>query len=152
VKSIGAETAISLAHESPAQIILAGRNESKITPVIEQIKTLNPKIKVTFLQIDLADQGSIRKAAAEINASVEKLNYLINCAGVMAVPTLETTKDGIEMQFGLNHIGHFLFTNLIIRKIIAAGNGARIINITSTGFEHGGVRYEDWNFHVFRNH
>ncbi|PMD36474.1 NAD(P)-binding protein [Hyaloscypha variabilis F] len=147
VKSIGAETAISLAHESPAQIILAGRNESKITPVIEQIKTLNPKIKVTFLQIDLADQGSIRKAAAEINASVEKLNYLINCAGVMAVPTLETTKDGIEMQFGLNHIGHFLFTNLIIRKIIAAGNGARIINITSTGFEHGGVRYEDWNFH-----
>jgi short-subunit dehydrogenase len=107
VKSIGAETAISLAHESSAQIILAGRNESKITPVIEQIKTLNPKIKVTFLQIDLADQGSIRKAAAEINASVEKLNYLINCAGVMAVPTLETTKDGIEMQFGLNHISLF---------------------------------------------
>jgi NAD(P)-dependent dehydrogenase (short-subunit alcohol dehydrogenase family) len=115
--------------------------------VIEQIKVLNPKINVTFLQFDLADQASIRKAASEINTSVEKIDYLINCAGVMAVPNFETTKDGIEMQFGLNHISHFLLTNLIIGKILAAGKG-RIISITSTGFEHGGVRYEDWNFQV----
>lgn len=119
--------------------------------MIEQIKALNPKIKVTFPQIDLADQASIRKAASEINDGVEKIDYLINCAGVMAVPDFETTKDGIEMQFGLNHIGHFLFTNLIIGKIEAAGKGARIINVTSTGFEHGGVRYEDWNFQVYQN-
>jgi NAD(P)-dependent dehydrogenase (short-subunit alcohol dehydrogenase family) len=116
--------------------------------VIEQIKTLNPKIKVTFLQIDLADQTSIRKAALEINDSVEKIDYLINCAGVMAVPDFKTNKDGIEMQFGLNHIGHFLFTNLIIGNIEAAG---RIIDVTSTGFEHGDVRYEDWNFRVHQN-
>ena len=148
MKSIGAETALSLAHGNPAQIILAGRNESKITPVTERIKALNGKIKVTFLQVDLADQASIRAAAAEINTSVEKIDYMINCAGVMAVPTFETTKDGIEMQFGLNHIGHFLFTNLIIGKIVAAGKGARIVNVTSTGFEAGGVRYEDWNFQV----
>jgi NAD(P)-dependent dehydrogenase (short-subunit alcohol dehydrogenase family) len=73
---------------------------------------------------------------------------LINCAGVMAVPTFQTTKDGIEMQFGLNHIGHFLFTNLIMGRIVAAGRGPRIINISSTGFEYGGVRFEDWNFQV----
>jgi NAD(P)-dependent dehydrogenase (short-subunit alcohol dehydrogenase family) len=115
--------------------------------VIKQIKALNPNINVTFLQVDLADQGSIRKAASEINTSFEKIDYLVNCAGMMAVPTFETTKDGIEMQFGLNHIGHFLLTNLIIGKILAAGKG-RIINVTSTGFEHGGVRYEDWNFQV----
>ncbi len=116
--------------------------------MIEQIKALNPKINVTFLKVDLADLASIRKAASEINTSVEKIDYLINCAGVMAVPTFGTTKDGIEMQSGLNHIGHFLLTNLIMGKILAAGKG-RIIIVTSTGFEHGGVRYEDWNFQVY---
>jgi len=145
-RSIGAETAISIAHGKPSQIILAGRTESKIAPVIEKIKALNPKITTTFLQIDLADQLSLRKAASEVNATVEKIDYLINCAGVMAVPTFQTTKDGIEMQFGLNHIGHFLFTNLIMGKMIAAGKGARVANVSSTGFEFGGVRFEDWNF------
>jgi NAD(P)-dependent dehydrogenase (short-subunit alcohol dehydrogenase family) len=119
--------------------------------VIEQIKALNPKITITFLQAILADQASIRKAASEIDAGVEKIDYLINCAGVMAVPSFETTQDRIEMQFGLNHVGHFLLTNLVIEKIVAAGKGARIINVESTGFEHGGVRYEDWNFQVYKD-
>jgi NAD(P)-dependent dehydrogenase (short-subunit alcohol dehydrogenase family) len=107
VKVIEAETTLSFANRNSAQVILARRNESKIRRVIEQIKALNPNIKVTFLQLDLADQASIRKAASEINTSVEKIDYLINCAGVIAIPTFETTKDGIEMQFGLNHTGHF---------------------------------------------
>ncbi|PMD66338.1 NAD(P)-binding protein [Hyaloscypha bicolor E] len=146
VKSIGAETTLSLANGNSAQVILARRNESKIRPVIEQIKALNPNIKVTFLQLDLADQASIREAASGINTSVEKIDYLINCAGVMAIPTFETTKDGIEMQFGLNHIGHFLFIKLIIGEILGAGKSARVINVPSIGFEHDVVRYEDWNF------
>jgi NAD(P)-dependent dehydrogenase (short-subunit alcohol dehydrogenase family) len=116
--------------------------------MIEQIKALNPNIKVTFLQLDLADQTSIREAASGINTSVEKIDYLINCAGVMAIPTFETTKDGIEMQFGLNHIGHFLFIKLIIGEIVGAGKIARVINVPSIGFEHDVVRYEDWNFQV----
>jgi NAD(P)-dependent dehydrogenase (short-subunit alcohol dehydrogenase family) len=68
----------------------------------------------------------------------------------MARPTFETTKDGIELQFGSNHIGHFLLTNLILGKVLKAGaeGGARIINVSSTGFEMGGVRFEDWNFKV----
>ncbi|KAH8793871.1 hypothetical protein BGZ57DRAFT_937868 [Hyaloscypha finlandica] len=103
VESIGAETTLSLANGNSAQVILGRRNESKIRPVIEQIEALNPNIKVTFLQLDLADQASIHKAASEINTSVEQIDYLINCAGVMAVPTFETTKDGIEMQFGFEH-------------------------------------------------
>jgi NAD(P)-dependent dehydrogenase (short-subunit alcohol dehydrogenase family) len=148
VKSIGAETTLSLANGNSAQVILARRNESKIRPVIEQIKALNPNIKVTFLQLDLADQASIREAASGINTSVEKIDYLINCAGVRAIPTFETTKDGIEMQFGLNHIGHFLFIKLIIGEIVGAGKGARVINVPSIGFEHDVVRYEDWNFQV----
>jgi NAD(P)-dependent dehydrogenase (short-subunit alcohol dehydrogenase family) len=148
VESIGAETTLSLANGNSAQVILGRRNESKIRPVIEQIEALNPNIKVTFIQLDLADQASIHKDASEINTNVEKIDYLINCAGVMAIPTFETTKDGIEMQFGLNHIGHFFFMRLIIGATVGAGKGARVINVASIGFEHDVVRYEDWNFQV----
>ncbi|KAH9204291.1 hypothetical protein DL95DRAFT_529323 [Leptodontidium sp. 2 PMI_412] len=146
VKSIGAEIAISLAHGSPSAILLLGRTESKIAPVIEQIKALNPPITVLFIHLDLADQASVRKTAEAVSAKVEKIDYLINSAGVMAIPTFETTKEGIELQFGSNHVGHFLLTNLLLPKVEAAGKGARIVNVSSSGFELAGVRFDDYNF------
>ncbi|KAM0318154.1 hypothetical protein ACHAO8_001846 [Botrytis cinerea] len=146
--SIGAETAISLAHASPSIILLAGRSEAKISPVIKEIHTLNPSITTHFIPLDLASQKSIRKAAFLINSLVGKIDILINNAGVMAVPTYQTTEDGIELQFGCNHIGHFLLTNLVLEKLLKAGRGgrARIINVSSTGYELGGVQFDDWNF------
>ncbi|TGO60025.1 hypothetical protein BCON_0039g00560 [Botryotinia convoluta] len=128
--SIGAETAISLAHASPSIILLAGRSEAKISPVIKEIHTLNPSITTHFVPLDLASQESIRKAASLINSLVEKIDILINNAGVMAVPAYQTTEDGIELQFGCNHIGHFLLTNLILEKLLKAGREgrARIVN------------------------
>lgn len=66
----------------------------------------------------------------------------------MAVPGFETTKEGIELQFGCNYVGHFLLTNLLMPKIEAAGRGARIVNVSSLGYELTGVRFEDWNFEV----
>ncbi|CCD54095.1 hypothetical protein BofuT4_P127950.1 [Botrytis cinerea T4] len=116
--SIGAETAISLAHASPSIILLAGRSEAKISPVIKEIHTLNPSITTHFIPLDLASQKSIRKAAFLINSLVGKIDILINNAGVMAVPTYQTTEDGIELQFGCNHIGHFLLTNLVLEKLL----------------------------------
>lgn len=150
VNSIGAETAISLCHASPALILLAGRTESKIAPVIEKMKMLNPSVDVKFTKVDLASQVSVRAAADEINSLVEKIDIIINSAGVMALNEFETTKEGIELQFGANHIGHFLLTNLVIGKVLAAGKGegARIVNLSSTGFELNGVRFDDWNFEV----
>ena len=149
--SIGAETAISLAHASPSIILLAGRSEAKISPVIKEIHTLNPSITTHFIPLDLASQKSIRKAAFLINSLVGKIDILINNAGVMAVPTYQTTEDGIELQFGCNHIGHFLLTNLVLEKLLKAGRGgrARIINVSSTGYELGGVQFDDWNFNVY---
>jgi NAD(P)-dependent dehydrogenase (short-subunit alcohol dehydrogenase family) len=150
--SIGAEIAISLAHGNPSQIILIGRSEARISPVIDSIKSINPSIITKLVLCDLADQASIRSAAAKINADVdiEKIDVLINCAGIMARPTFEVTKEGIELQFGSNHIGHFLLTNLILGKVLKAGaeGGARVVNVSSTGFEIGGVRFDDWNFKV----
>ncbi|PVH84908.1 NAD(P)-binding protein [Cadophora sp. DSE1049] len=145
-KSIGAEIAISLAYASPSTIILLGRSESKIAPVIEQIKVINSTIAVSFVYLDLADQASVRKTADAVSAKVEKIHYLFNSAGVMAIPTFETTKEGIELQFGSNHVGHFLLTNLLMPKILAAGQGARIVNVSSNGYELAGVRFDDYNF------
>ena len=87
----------------------------------------------------------MRKAAAEINDSVEKIDYLINNAGIMACP-YRKTEDGIESQFATNHIGHFLLTNLLIGKILKAGKGARIVNVSSAG-HLAGMKW-DWYFDV----
>ena len=75
----------------------------------------------------------MREAAAKINESVDKLDILINNAGIMACPFAKTV-DGIESQFGTNYIGHFLLTNLIMPKILAAGPGSRIVNVSSVGY------------------
>lgn len=66
----------------------------------------------------------------------------------MAIPDFETTEEGIELQFGINHVGHFLLTNLLMPKILAAGRGARIVNVSSNGYELAGVRFDDYNFEV----
>ena len=66
----------------------------------------------------------------------------------MALKNYTTTKDGIETQFGANHIGHFLLTNLLVPKLAVAGKGARVVNVSSFGYMSGGVRFEDPNFQV----
>jgi len=66
----------------------------------------------------------------------------------MALKNYTTSKEGIEMQFAVNHLGHFLLTNLLMPKIIAAGPGARIVNVSSWGHLAAGVRFKDWNFKV----
>lgn len=66
----------------------------------------------------------------------------------MAVKDYTTTAEGIELQFGANHIGHFLLTSLLMPKILAAGKGARIVNVSSFGYLSAGVRFDDWNFKV----
>ncbi|RFU29340.1 hypothetical protein B7463_g7014, partial [Scytalidium lignicola] len=141
---IGAETAITLAKASPALLILAGRTESKITPVIAQIAENNPDVKVKFISLDLSSQKSVRTAAAEINAIVTKIDILINNAAIMACPYAKS-EDGLEMQFATNHIGHFLLAKLLMDKILKAGSGARIINVSSSALQ-GSIRYDDYNF------
>lgn len=66
----------------------------------------------------------------------------------MAIKTYTTTADGIETHFGSNHIGHFLLTKLLMPKILAAGKGARVINVGSFGYLAGGIQFDDHNFKV----
>lgn len=143
---IGAQTAIFFAAAKPAQIILAGRNKEKIQPVIDQIAKENPDVPTKFVELDLADLASVRKAAEEVKNLTKKLDILVNNAGVMGIPKYKTSKDGIELQFAANHVGHFLLTNLLMPEIIAAGPDSRIINVSSLGYMSGGVHFDDPNF------
>lgn len=84
---VGAQTAIFLAQGQPEHIILAGRNKSKIQPVVEEIQKINSEVIVSVVQLDLADFSSIHAAAEEIIEKVEKLDILINNAGGRCRPT-----------------------------------------------------------------
>ncbi|CAG8218732.1 unnamed protein product [Penicillium salamii] len=142
---IGAETALCLASQSPSTLILAGRNKAKIQPVIDKIAQLNPDVNSIFVKLDLSSQTSVRSAAAEINAQVGHIDVLINNAAIMACP-YSKTEDNVEIQFGTNFIGPFLFTGLLLPKIRAAGPGARIVNVSSSAHRFEGIGFDDLDF------
>lgn len=144
--SIASETAISLAHAGPAHIILLARSASKVEPVVKKIGAINTNTKTTFVAVELDDFNSVRAAAEQVNKATDKIEVVINCAGIMAVPEFTKTKHGIEQQFAVNHLGHFLLTALIFDRIAAAGEGARIVNVSSDGYKIGTCRFEDYNF------
>ena len=137
---------MSLASAEPKKIILAGRSETKIKPVIDQIKSINSRVDISFVKLDLSDNDSVRRAAQEIDKNIETLDVLINCAGVMAIKTYTTSVDGFEMHLASNHLGHFLLTNLLMSKLIAA-KGV-VINVSSTGYTLAEVDFEDPSFQV----
>lgn len=142
---LGAQTAIEIAAASPATIVLLARSLAKVQPVIDTIAKRSPNTKAIFVSIELDSQASVRKAADEINSQVDKIDLLINNAGIMAVP-FRLTSDGLESQFATNHIGHFLLTKLLMPRILAAGKDARVVNLTSDGYSIGPFRPTDYNF------
>ena len=142
--SIAAATALALAAHSPAALVLPGRSLTRIQPVLDAIAAIDPSITAKFVPLDLTDLSSIPGTCAEINRSIEKIDVLINGAGVMATP-YSKTKDGVELQFATNHLGHFKLTEGLMGKL---ADGGRVVNISSNGFQMGGVRFEDVNFQV----
>ncbi|KAI2637239.1 NAD(P)-binding protein [Hypomontagnella submonticulosa] len=144
---IGAETVISLAAESPALLILVGRSLAKAQATIDATKKVNAGVKTKFVEADLSSLKSVRKAAQTIldDAEIAKIDVVINNAAVMATP-FELTEDKLELQLQANHLGHFVLTNKIMPKILAAGPSARIVLLTSSGHRYAGVRFEDPNF------
>ncbi|KAI1430168.1 putative retinol dehydrogenase 12 [Xylaria sp. FL1777] len=144
---LGAETAISLAAENPAIIILIGRSQAKAQPTIDAIKGVNSNIKIKFVETELSSLKSVRLAAQTIlnDPEVTKIDAIINNAAVMACPQMQT-EDGFDYQFGINHLSQFVLTNKLMPKILAAGPGARIVNVSSSGHRYTGVRFHDPNF------
>lgn len=94
----------------------------------------------------MADNQSVYKAVQVIKSLTDEVHGLINCAGIMAPAIYHTSKDGIEIQFASNHIGHFLLTNLLIPEI-KKGNGV-VTNVSSGGYQVADPDFEDVNFNV----
>lgn len=113
---------------------------------MEQIKEMIAKIDVRTVPLDLSDNASVQQAAKTVNSMIDQLDVVVNNAGVMAIKDYTKSADGFEMQFASNHLGHFLLTNLLMSKIIAA-TGV-IINVSSKGHELAEVNFEDPNFQV----
>lgn len=145
--SLAAEAAFYLAYgeQSPTQIVLLGRSISKIQPVIDRIKSVNSRVETTFIKLDLSNLSSVRRCAEEIQAIAPKIDVLINSAGIMAIENYEKSVDGYEMQLAACHIGHFLLTGLLLPQLTASGD-ARVVTLTSMGYEISDFRFDDWNF------
>jgi NAD(P)-dependent dehydrogenase (short-subunit alcohol dehydrogenase family) len=144
---IGAETAITLAHGSPSTILLLGRSLPKIQSTINTITSINPSIRTIFIPISLDSLTSVRAAAKTIlsDPTVPKIDVVINNAAIMACPYSQS-EDGYELQFATNHLSHFLLTNLLMPKMLAAGPGARIVNVSSWGHLMSDMHYSDVGF------
>ncbi|KUJ08195.1 putative short-chain dehydrogenase [Mollisia scopiformis] len=142
---IGFSTAQAFASQSPSTLIIAGRTPSRIQDCIDALKQEYPEVNYRALKLDLSSQKAVREAAAELLSwtDVPTIDILINNAAVMNLPERQLSEDGLEMQFATNHIGHFLFTNLIMSKLI---KGARIVNVTSLSPTVAGMRWSDINF------
>lgn len=143
--SLGAYFFTAIAPHNPKLHILAGRNPSKLSETAKNVQRASPHVELRTLQLDLSSQAQVRKAAAEILEWPEPIDVLVNNAGVIA-KTYQKTLDGLEMDFGTNHIGHFLFTNLIMPKLLQSKWGPRVINITSREHRLSDVRWEDLDF------
>lgn len=147
--SIGSKMAISLAKFAPAHILIASRTAEKVKPVLQKIKEIDPSVKATFVQVDLTNHDSVRQAAKEILAAAPRINVLINSAGNMALKEYTVDKQGIEMQFSGNHVGHFLLTNLLVPGLLGGAGqtgNARVVNLTSSGYLISPVRFQDCNY------
>ena len=145
---LGKETVLQLAKHSPSQIYLAARTPSKAEAAIQEIKAAVPSADVKFLNLDLTSFTSIADAARQFTSQSQRLDVLINNAGVMALPP-GTTKDGYEIQFGTNHVGHALLTKLLMPTLLATakrpGSDVRIVNLSSDGHNlapSGGVTWD----------
>ena len=141
---LGAFFVETIAKHNPALLILAGRSASKVQATADRIKSTSPDVETRIVILDLASQAQIRDAAKQVLGYPEPIDVVVNSAGIMAGP-YALTKEGIESQFGSNHIGHFLFTNLIMSKILES-KSPRIVNVSSNGHALGPVRFDDYNF------
>eukprot|EP01111_Echinosteliopsis_oligospora_P012603 TRINITY_DN4336_c0_g1_i1.p1 TRINITY_DN4336_c0_g1~~TRINITY_DN4336_c0_g1_i1.p1 ORF type:complete len:197 (-),score=50.71 TRINITY_DN4336_c0_g1_i1:71-661(-) len=129
---IGLEAAKVLAAQG-AFIIIACRDPKKAEGAIAEIKADNEKAKVEAMSLNLSNLQSIRDFASSFNSRKIPLHVLMNNAGVMACPQ-NKTDDGFELQFGTNHLGHFLLTNLLIESL-ERGAPSRVINVSSRAHE-----------------
>jgi NAD(P)-dependent dehydrogenase (short-subunit alcohol dehydrogenase family) len=138
---LGYETARALAAHG-AHVVLACRDPDKAADAQERIADAAPGSSTEVLLTDMADLDSIAGSAAQFAAAHGRLDLLVNNAGVMATPEGQTAQ-GFETQFGVNHLGHFALTAALLPHLIDAGDGARVVSLSSNGHKMGKMDFDD---------
>ena len=141
---LGLETAKALAAKG-AHVVMAARDRAKAAAAVEEIRARRRAPQLEPVDLDLASLASVRAAAEQVLAEHPRLDVLVNNAGVMATPERRTA-DGFELQLGVNHLGHWALTALLMPALLAAPR-ARVVTVTSTA-HHGGRPLDPDNPHL----
>ena len=140
---IGYETALQLALKG-ADVLLGCRSEARAIKAIERIEAAKPRGSVQWLPLDLADLASVAEAAAQVSSAHQQLDVLVCNAGVM-VPPAGRTVDGFELQFGINHLGHFALVAQLL-PLLQASKSGRLVAVSSGAALFGRMVFDDLNF------
>ena len=143
---IGKAAAIELSRENP-KLLFTYRNQSLADELLAEIKDISPSTQVQSVYCDFSDQDSIKKCTNKINDLCANIDVLINNAGVVNTSYHETD-EGIENTFAVNHLGYFLFTNLLLQKL-KGDDETRIVNVSSAA--HSFVKEMQWEDINFKN-
>lgn len=144
---LGFETIKQLSKHDPQEIFMAARTKARAEDAISKLREEQPNApKITFLEMDLTSLDSVKRAADEFKSKSSQLHILFNNAGIMNTPA-GITKDGYEIQFGTNHMGHALLTKLLLPTLQAtakAGQDVRIITLSSNAERAAPAKPYDW--------
>jgi NAD(P)-dependent dehydrogenase (short-subunit alcohol dehydrogenase family) len=138
---IGFHTALELARAG-ARVVLAVRDEVKGNAAIRRLQAEVPDADLHLDLLDLADPGSVHRFAVQVLDTTGPPDLLVNSAGVMGVPQRLTTRDGFELHFDTNHLGHFALAGLLLPGLLTRP-GARVVTVSSLAHEHGQIRFDD---------
>ncbi|KZV83310.1 NAD(P)-binding protein [Exidia glandulosa HHB12029] len=141
---VGGNIATALAHGHPAVILLVGRSPTKYTPIVDAIHSIDANITVRVYGADYTSFASVRAGAEKIVAENDKIDVIINSAGIM-MRDLQYTGDGIEGHFQTNHLGPFLLTNLLV-PLLKKSEEPRVVNVSSGTAQLASGDYKDYNF------
>ena len=139
---LGYQTALAFAKKD-IKVILACRSQQKAMDATARILKIVPSAELVFIQLDLMDLASVRAFAASFLKDHQRLDLLINNAGIM-IPPFQKTKDGFESQMGVNYFGHFVLTGLLIDVLNNTSN-SRIVTLSSKAHESGVIDFENLN-------
>ncbi|XP_061602522.1 retinol dehydrogenase 13 [Cololabis saira] len=139
---IGKETALDMAQRG-ARVILACRDLTRARIAADEIRQKSGNGNVVVKKLDLASLQSVRDLARDVQETESRLDILINNAGIMMCPKWET-EDGFEMQFGVNHLGHFLLTSCLL-DLLKKSAPSRVVIVSSLAHEKGHIHFDDIN-------
>ncbi|MDY0344403.1 MAG: oxidoreductase [Lentimicrobium sp.] len=140
---LGFQTTLALS-KTGIKVVMACRNLEKGDKAREKIIRQAPEANLELMQLDLSKFSSVRAFAEEYKQKHEPLDLLINNAGIM-IPPYELTEDGFESQLGVNYLGHFLLTGLLL-PLLEKTPGSRVVSLSSNAHKNGKIHFDDLNF------